>query len=298
MVFDLKSLELFQRVSALGAIGRAGAEFGLSPTAATQRIQALEEELGVKLFNRTTRAVALTPDGELLLDHARTILEAAEDARTALSASHENVSGLLRVTASASFGRTQIVPHVGEFLDLHPNISLSLYLSDTIVDIVDQGFDLAIRVGTLTSSSLLARKLADNPRVLVASPSYLKRAGDVMTPKDLKSHSCIVLGSTGNWTLQKDAEQDIKVRVSGAFTTNYGEAVTDAVLQGVGIGLKSLWDVSQNLASGRMTRVLPDYRILPDWKIWAVRPPHRVVPARVKAFTHFLEGKFKGNDLI
>ncbi|MGJ8629338.1 MAG: LysR substrate-binding domain-containing protein [Sulfitobacter sp.] len=293
MSWDLKSLELFVRVAAVGALGRAGEEFQLSPTATTQRIQVLETSLGTKLLNRTTRAISLTPDGELFLEHAKLILNCVEDANTALSTKRKHISGELRVTASASFGRSQIVPYVGEFLEKYPDIRLKLNLSDTVVDIVEHGYDLAIRVGSLTSSSLLARKLAPNPRVLVASPFYLEARGTPVLPADLKKHNCIVLGETRTWSLEDKQGNPSEVRVSGSFTTNAGEAVTDATLQGLGIGLKSVWDVNQHLANGQLISVLPDYSVLPDWQIWAVRPPNRIVPVRVQAFSNFLEEKFK-----
>lgn len=292
MAFDFKTLSLFVRIANLGALGRAGAEFGLSPTSTTQRIQALEQEAGTKLLNRTTRAVSLTADGEVFLAHAKKILDDIEDARCAMSRASETVSGELRVTASASFGRSYIVPHVPEFLRLYPHINLRLNLSDAIVDIVEQGYDLAIRVGALAPSSLMARKLADNPRLLVASPDYLKEHSIPETPAALSQHNCITLGETHNWSLTGPNDQTHETRVSGCFSTNFGEAITEAVLGGLGIGLKSEWDVWKHLQSGRLVSVLSEYRIDPAWHIWAVRPPGRLIPARVSAFTEFMEQKF------
>lgn len=293
MAFDLKTLELFVRVAALGALGKAGEDMRISPTATTQRIQALEAELGVRLLHRTTRAVSLTPEGETFLLHARQILDSAEEARAAMSSSRSRVFGDLRVTASAAFGRSQIVPHIGEFLRLYPEVSLRLDLSDSMVDIIEHGYDLAIRIGALASSSLVARKLAQNPRLLVAAPAYLERAGQPASPADLRSHSCIVLGETRNWLLRDAMGTEVETRVSGRFTTNFGEAVTEALLQGLGIGLKSLWDVADHLQAGRLVRVLPDYSVGPDWYVWAVRPPNRVLQSRVQAFIEFFEKRFQ-----
>jgi DNA-binding transcriptional LysR family regulator len=173
--FDLKTLELFVRFATLGAIGRAGAEFDLSATNASQRIKALEQELGVTLLNRTTRSVSLTPDGEVLLENAKRILGDLEDVRTVLTQSKETVSGTLRITASASFGRTHIVPFVLEFLALYPNVTLDLNLSDMVVDIVEQGYDMAFRIGPLAPSSLLAQKisgaLSRRPKSAIAAPA-------------------------------------------------------------------------------------------------------------------------------
>ena len=293
MAFDLKTLELFVRVAALGALGKAGEDMRISPTAATQRIQALEADLGTKLFNRTTRAVSLTADGEAFLVHAQHILDCAEEARASMSSARSRIYGELRVTASAAFGRSQILPHVGEFLRLYPEVALKLDLNDAVIDIIEQGYDLAIRIGTLASSSLLARKLIANPRLLVASPDYLDKAGHPVTPADLKNHSCIVLGETRNWSLADRSGNVIETRVSGSFTTNFGEAVTEAVLQGLGIGLKSVWDVTEHLRSGRLVHVLQDHSVAPEWQVWAVRAPSRVMPPRVQAFIDFYEEKFR-----
>lgn len=292
MALDVKTLKLFVRVAGLGAFGKAGREFGLSPTAATQRVKGLETELGVKLLNRTTRAVALTADGELFLGHAKRIIESIEDARSDLSGGVENIKGELRVAGSASFGRRYIAPYVAEFLREYPNVRVRLELSDGVVDIVEQGFDLAFRIGTLSSSSLIARKLADNPRVLVASPAYLEREGRPSQLEDLASHNCIVLGENRNWKLRDASGVIHELRVSGNFTTNYGEVTTEAALADAGIALKSLWDIRHLLADGSLVPVLDNYTVEPVWGLWAVRPPGDMVPARVRAFIDFMELKF------
>lgn len=297
MTLDIKSVELFLRAASLGAFGRAGEEFQLSPTATTQRIQALETELGTTLFNRTTRSISLTRDGEAFLEHARVILDSVEAAHASISQAKGRVFGELRVTTSASFGKSQIVPHVREFLELYPEVKLKLNLSDSIVDIVEQGYDLAIRVGVLASSTLLARKLALNPRTLVASPAYLAQHGTPKRPADLKQHNCITLGETRNWSLRDSQGSVHDVRATGQFSTNFGEAISDVVVAGLGIGLKSIWDVSDYLKSGQLVRVLPDYSIEPEWQIWAVRPPNTLSPTRVQVFTNFLEEKFRQAQL-
>ncbi|UTW13107.1 LysR family transcriptional regulator [Marinobacterium rhizophilum] len=291
MSFDLKSLELFVRVASLGAIGRAGAEFNLSATNTTQRLKMLEVDLGVKLLNRTTRAVSLTPDGETLLEHARRILEDVEAARNQLSQTTQSVSGTLRVTASASFGRSHIVPFVPEFLRLYPGVTLDLHLTDTVVDIVEMGFDLAFRIGDLAPSSLLARKIDDNPMQLVASPDYLARAGTPALPQDLAQHACLPLGDTRVWKLLAPDGTLHESKVSGPVSVNLGEALGEWVLAGLGIGLASLWYAGPDIAAGRLVPVMPEYRVWPEAKIWAVRPPGRIMPARVKAFLDFMQAR-------
>lgn len=296
MSFETATLDLFVRVAALGAFGRAGREFGLSPTAVTQRIKALEAELGVKLFNRTTRAVALTADGEVFLGHATRILESVEDARSDLSGGTRNIKGELRVAASASFGRRHVAPYIAEFLRVFPQVKVRLELSDGIVDIVEQGIDVALRIGTLAPSRLVARKLVDNPRLLVASPGYLERAGRPRAPQDLADHNCIALGDDRTWKLRDAAGIVHEVRVSGNFITNYGEAITEAVLADAGIAVKSHWDSRDMLRDGSLVSVLDDCEIVPSWSVWAVRPPGDMVPARVRAFIDFMETKFRDND--
>ena len=291
MTFDLKNLQLFVRVAALGAIGKAGAEFNLSSTNASQRIKDLEADLNIKLLNRTTRAVSLTPDGELFLEHAKRILEDVEDARTALSKSAKSVSGTLRVTASASFGRSHIVPFVPEFLSLYPHVSLDLNLTDAIVDIVEQGYDLAFRIDDLEPSSLLAQKIDDSPIMLVASPDYLERKGIPEIPDDLIRHDCLALGKTTSWQLIAPDGSIHKVPVTGPVRVNLGNAVAEWTLAGLGIGAAALWHAGPELKTGKLVPVLPGYRLWPERSIWAVRPPGRLMPARVKAFLDFMQAR-------
>jgi len=296
MSFHPRTLELFIRVAALGALGKAGREFGLSPTAATQRIQALEAELGVKLFNRTTRAVALTAEGEVFLVHARRIITSVEDARSELSGGTTNIKGELRVAGSASFGRRYIAPIISEFLHTHPDVRVRLELSDSVVDVVEQGFDLAFRIGSVTGSSFVTQKIADNPRLLVASPTYLENSEPLRQPEDLISHNCIVLADNRNWKLRDRKGEIHEVRVAGNFTTNYGEAITEAAVADAGIALKSIWDIRELLAAGSLIPVLEDYCVEPLWSLWAIRPPGQMVPARVRAFVDFMEMKFRQFD--
>ena len=161
-----------------------------------------------------------------------------------------------------------------------------------MVDIVEQGFDLALRIGTLTSSTLIARKLADNPRILVASPDYLQRMGTPQQPADLEQHNCLVLAHNHNWKLRDAAGQPHEVRAHGNFSTNYGEMITEAALADLGIALKSVWDIHHLLHDGSLQPVLQDFSVEPVWSLWAVRPPGRMVPARVRMFVDFLEAKF------
>lgn len=291
--FDLKNLELFVRTAALKGIGRAGEELGLSATNASLRIQALEEELGSILLNRTTRSVSLTADGEIFLEHARRILDDVEDARSALSGDDAALNGTLRVTAPASFARSHLMPFLPEFIERYPNLVIDLQLSDSIIDIVEQGFDLAFRMGELAPSTLLASRIDDNPQWLVASPDYIEKNGMPKTPSDLKHHTCVPLGRKVTWKLKGSDNNIESVQVSGPIIINFGDAISDLVLAGVGIGHAALWRAGEDLSAGKLVHVLADYQLVPESKIWAVRPPGRVISTRVQVFLEYMREQIR-----
>ena len=293
MPIDLKSLELFVRVAALGAIGKAGAEFGLSATAATQRLQALETTVGTQLLHRTTRAVSLSTDGEIFLAHAKRILGNVEEALADVQPDAQDIKGDLRVACSASFGRLHIAPHVTEFLEHHPGVTLQLAMSDSVIDIVEQGFDMAIRIGELAPSTLKARKLAESPRLLVASPKYLQRHGVPTTLADLKHHNCLAREDMRTWSLASTDGTLHDVKINGNFSSTSAEAITEAACSGLGVARKCAWEIAGQLTDGSLIPVLEQHTVSPYWKVFAVRPPSRLPSARVRAFTDFLEAKFK-----
>ena len=292
MSLDLKSVELFIRVAKLGAMGKAGAEFGLSPTATTQRIRALEAALGTPLLNRTTRTVSLSTDGEVFLTHAQRIVSNVEDAVADVQNDTSAVRGELRIAGSASFGRRFIAPYIGEFLEEHPEASVQLHLSDAVFDIIEHGYDLAIRLGVPQSSTLQSRKLAPNPRIVVAAPSYIERHGLPAHPEDLQNHNCLTLGETRSWTMSASDGSVSETKVQGNFKTNYAEAVTEGVLSGIGIARKCQWEIAEHLTAGTLIPVLEEYTILPEWNVFALRPPALQAPTRVRVFTDFLKSKY------
>ncbi|MEO9862834.1 MAG: LysR substrate-binding domain-containing protein [Yoonia sp.] len=293
MPLDLKNLELFVRVAALKGIGRAGEELGLSATNSSLRLQALEEELGAKLLNRTTRSVSLTADGDVFLEHAKRVLDEVEEAKSILSSSEASLTGTLRVTAPATFARTHIVPFLPEFSRRFPELVVDLHLSDGIIDIVEQGFDLAFRIGELAPSTLLARKIDDNPECLVASPAYIERFGMPETPADLSQHNCLPLGRNTTWRLKGRDDKIQAIHATGSIYANLGDAISDLVLAGVGVGHASLWRAGNDLRAGALVPVLPDYRLAPETKIWAVRSPGRNMPKRVQFFLEFMQGQIR-----
>ena len=291
----IKDIRLFLRVLDLGSISAAARTLGLSVAVASQRLKRLEEALGVPLLQRSTRQLKVTLEGAALAERGRPLIEDLEALTSDLRQSAEDVSGTLRVTLPAAFGRQYISPLMPEFLARHPRLKLSLDLSDAMLDLVAEGFDLGLRIGTLEDSSLIARRLADNRRVLVASPGYLERRGAPKTPTDLEQHDCLLMvgakGPRDRWTLISSDGSGATVRVRGPFESNMGEVVRDAVLAGLGISLHSTWHVCDDLKADRLKLVLPDYRI-PDSAIYAVMPQRRLMLPRVRAFIDFILANF------
>jgi DNA-binding transcriptional LysR family regulator len=291
----LDDIGLFLRVFDLGSISAAARSLDLSVAVASQRLQRLEKQLGVRLLHRTTRRLHATPEGAALAERGRTLVEDLETLTTELRRSSADVSGTLHMTASASFGRQYLSPLLPEFLARYPNVRISVDLSDTMKDPVSSGFDLAIRIGALEDSNLVARRIAPNRRVLCASPAYLARHGTPAAPADLAAHECLVLVGSGGrqdtWRLTDHNGREIVARVSGRFECNFGEVLRDAAVAGLGIALHSTWHVCEDLKSGRLRQVLPHYR-LAESGIHALMPQRRLVPLRVRAFVDFLVEKF------
>lgn len=298
MPLDLKSLELFVRAASLGAIGKAGGEVGLSRTAATQRIQSLETEVGVQLFHRTTRKLSLTGDGETFLEHAKRILDNVDEALSETQRDPRTIRGELRIASSASFGRRHIAPYIAEFLDAHPSVSIQLSLSDMVVDLVNGGFDLSIRLGELAPSSLKARRLAASPRIIVAAPLYLARHEMPGTPEELVKHNCLMRGDARTWKLRGPDGRLRDYKATGNFASDSAEAITEAALTGLGIARKCKWEVTDELEAGTLIQILKEQTVMPEWSVFAVRSPSRHVPARVRAFVEFLREKLRSEPSL
>lgn len=288
-------LTLFLRVLDLGSITAAAHSLDLSVAVASQRLKRLEKELGVRLLHRTTRRLHPTPEGATLAEQGRVLVEELETLGSGLRETAREVAGTLRVTMSASFGRQYVSPLLPGFMARHPKLRLSIHLSDNVVDLVSEGFDLAIRIGALDDSGLVARRIAPNRRVLCASPDYLGRRGEPQTPAQLAEHDCLLLFGSGGrqdvWRLETPEGGEIAVRVQGRFESNFGEVLRDASLAGQGIVVHSLWHIADDLRAGRLKRVLPDFP-LSTTAISAVMPQRRLVPPRVRAFVDFLSDAF------
>ena len=288
-------LALFLRVLDLGSVTAAAHSLDLSVAVASQRLKRLEKELGVRLLHRTTRRLHPTPEGAALAEQGRVLVEELETLGAGLREAAQEIAGTLRMTMSASFGRQYVSPRLPAFLARHPKLRLSIHLSDNVVDLVSEGFDLAIRIGVLDDSRLVARRIAPNRRVLCASPDYLHRRGRPRTPGGLADHDCLLLFGSGGrqdvWRLGTPTGGEVAVRVQGRLESNFGEVLRDASLAGEGIVIHSLWHVADDLRAGRLEVVLPDYP-LATTAISAVMPQRRLVPPRVRAFTEFLIEEF------
>ncbi len=294
MPLDLTDVALFTRVCATRNLSAAGREFGLSPAASSARIAQLEHNLGARLLHRTTRKIALTQDGEMFLERALTLLEAAEHARTSVGIAGSRPEGLLRVAASVSFGRQHIAPAIAPFLRQYPGIRLDLRLSDRVIDLAADGIDVAFRIGALKDSSLVAKKLAPNRLVVCAAPSYLEQYGTPRHPEDLARHECLVLGSYHHWRfrLKGDPAEIAGVRVGGRLQSDNGEVLRDAAVDGLGIALQSTWAVAPYLKSGQLVPLLRDFPIAEEKVLWAVYLNRRFLPPKTQAIIDFFSARF------
>ena len=292
-MMNIEHLKLFVRLAATHNISLAGQDLGLSPAVASAHISKLEAGLGIRLVHRTTRKVSLTEEGAAFLPHAEEVLSSVEAARASVGVGDKLPKGTLRVTAPASFGRMHLVPALKGFLSRYPDLSIDLRLSDSIVDLVEGGFDIAIRNAELKDSSLIARKLAPDNRILCASPDYLDKFGEPDSPDDLREHQCIHLSGLDSWRFATP-EGPLSIKAKGNFHTDHGEAVRDACVNGLGIAISATWSVYQHLQRGELIQILQDYPLLSDTAIWAVYPSSRLLAPKVRAFIDYF-AQYYGN---
>lgn len=281
---------LFARVVAAGSLSAAARDMGISPAMASKRMARLEARLGARLIHRTTRRLALTEQGEGFRRDVLGILAAVEAAEARLRGPGDGLSGPLRLSAPTSFGRMHLAPHLKPFLDQHPGIELTLDLSDGFSDLMAEKIDLAIRISSGVVPGLEAQRLATSRRILCAAPVYLESCGAPATLTDLSTHRFLAASGQLPWRLTSGKRQ-IEVAGVSHVRTNSSEVVRELALSGLGIALRSLWDVSGELASGRLVRVLPEIEGSADVGIYAVRP--RGEPsAAVTALTGFVAGLY------
>jgi DNA-binding transcriptional LysR family regulator len=287
----LKQIESFVSVAARGSLTAAANAEGVAPAVIGRRIDALEERLGVKLLVRTTRKITLTHEGSAFLEDCQRLLADLANAEASVSAGGVKASGYLRVTAPAGFGRRHVAPLVPRFLEQHPDVNVSLNLSDRVVDIVNESYDCAVRVGDLPDSSLISVRMADNRRLCVATPAYLKRAGTPKHPNDLLRHQCLTLSSdasqTRGWAFVVDGSVT-HLRPSGRLDCSDGQVLHDWCVAGLGIAWRSTWEVEHEVQSGQLVTVLDDYAAPPNG-IYAVFPHAKHLPLRVRLWIDFLK---------
>jgi DNA-binding transcriptional LysR family regulator len=281
-------IRIFLATVSAGSLSAAGRQLGIGPMQVSRRLAVLEDELGVRLLHRTTRAISLTAEGEAFLPFANTMADAEESARCELRPSPAGVSGVLRLTAPSVFGQTIVLPVLAALLERHPELRVDLDLSDRVVDIVGQGLDLALRVATLEDSELVARRIAANPRVICASPRYLARHGVPSRLADLDAHQCIVLHAVPRWPLVVDGELQRR-RMNARITTSNVDAARTAAMQGLGLAMLAYWDVHRQLGDGELLGVTLEDASMEDLSVWAVMPTRRYLPTRVKVFLDALE---------
>ncbi len=294
---QFKQISTFVEVIAKGSLSAAARAEGVAPAMIGRRLDALEERLGVKLLQRSTRKIALTDEGTAFLEDCQRILADLENAESAVSERSAKATGHLTISAPAGFGRWHVAPLMPSFLAEHRDVTLTLSLNDRIVDLIGEGIDVAIRIAAMTDSSMVGVKLADNQRVLVASPAYLQRHGIPKSLGDLSRHNCLAISSDGSqrgWTFRQNGK-NVTLKVSGNMECNDGEVLHDWALAGKGLAWRSMWEVGTEIESGQLVSVLDEFAA-PGNDIYAVFAQRRHLPLRIRAFVDFLRRAYAQAD--
>ncbi len=292
---DIDDIRVFTTAVHAGSLAEAGRRLGLGAMAASRKLASLEEAMGVRLLHRTTRSLALTPEGETFLPYAQALVDNEAEAMARLRSRDRGAAGLLRVSMPVSFGVRFAAPIIPDLLRDNPELRISLDLNDNLPDLVATGTDLAIRISRLRDSSLIAQKLADNPRMLVASPHYLAERGTPRSIDDLANHDCLPLRGATHWTFEEDAEDggvsERAVRLNVRFTSSNIAGCHAACVAGCGIALLSLWNVREDIEAGRLVEI-PLISARPEAiAIWAVYPTTRLVLPKVRVFIAALKAR-------
>jgi len=294
---QFKQISTFVEVAAKGSLSAAARAEGIAPAMIGRRLDALEERLGVKLLQRTTRKIALTNEGFAFLEDCQRILADLENAEAAVSERSASASGHLSISAPAGFGRQHVAPLIPSFLAQHKGVAVTLNLNDRVVDLIGEGIDVAIRIAALSDSNLIGVKLADNKRVVVASPAYIKRHGAPLSLDELTKHNCLAISSEGSqrgWTFRQNGK-NVTLKVGGNMVCNDGAVLHDWALAGKGLAWRSMWEVGAEIESGRLFTVLDEFAA-PGNDIYAVFPQRRHLPLRIRAFVDFLRHAYAQPD--
>lgn len=294
LVENINDLVIFVAVVNAGNLSAAGRGLGFSSAVVSKRLQRLEEQLGVRLINRSTRKLCLTEEGLRYHEYCVRVLAELDEAEMLLTSGLSQPKGTLRVTVPAAFGRLHIAPLVPEFLRRYPELRLVLHLTDTKVDIIEEGYDVAVRIGDLKDSNLVARHLGIDYRKLVATPSYLIKFGTPKTPEDLLNHNVLLFANPApldQWQFIDPKGKSRSIKVTGNFETNNCDALRAAIFADAGIALRPVWDVWQEIRTGSLQVLLPEYKH-PSVNIQAVYPSRRHLSQKVRVFIDLLCAKF------
>jgi DNA-binding transcriptional LysR family regulator len=292
-----RQISTFVEVVARGSLSAAARAEGIAPAMIGRRLDAREARRGVKLLQRTTRRLALTDEGTAFLEDCQRILAELEQAEAAVAERSARASGHLLVSAPAGFGRQHVAPLIPSFLAEHRDVTVNLNLGDRLVDVIGEGVDVAIRIADLSDSNLVGVKLADNQRVVVAAPGYLKRHGTPRTLDDLARHNCLAISNQGSqrgWTFRADGKF-VTLKVQGNMVCNDGAVLHDWALAGRGLAWRSMWEVGHEIEAGRLVPVL-DHYAAPGNDIYAVFAQRRHLPLRIRVFVDFLRHAYSQTD--
>lgn len=296
----IAAMRAFVRAVDLGSFSKAAAEEAIKVSTVSRYVSALEADLGAALLNRSTRRLHLTEAGTVFYDRASAILSSLEAARLETSSLNSSPQGLLRIAIPGAFGRRHVIPHLKTFRLAYPMVRLDVTLSETMVNLIESGVDLAVRIGVMTDSTLVAKRLAWQRWKLVCSPDYARHHGTPSEPGALARHDCLILQQArDSWyfrQLHDPASEMLEVKVDGSLRADDAEAVLHMVRDGLGVALLPTWLLSEEILAGRLLPLLTDWTCSPapepDWAIWGVYPPKKTVSPKVRAFLAFLTERF------
>lgn len=290
----LTQIEAFVEAVEKGSLARAALAQSITPVMLGRRIDALEKRLGVKLMHRTTRHLTLTEQGAVYLDHCKKLLKELDIADRIVSEGRHKATGHLVISAPAAFGRKHVAPHGPTFIAANPEVKISFNLTDQVVDLVREGYDLAIRIGGNIEPNFVAVRLAKNRRAVCGTPDYFERNGIPRTLDDLAHHNCLAFNLQGGqqrgWYFQKNGKP-VTVKVQGKLDCNDGELLHRWTMEGLGLGWRSTWEIQSELESGQLITVLDEYA-LPDYDIMAVYPQQRHLAAKIRFFIDMLKSVY------
>jgi DNA-binding transcriptional LysR family regulator len=295
---DIQDIEIFARVAVVQNLSAVGSELGLTPGTISKRLQALEDQLSVRLFERTTRSIRITAEGARFLKHVETILDELDRAKASVADTVGQPKGRLRILVSDAIARSFVMPAVLTFMAQYRDIELQVDLSDQLVNLQEAGYDVAIHSGTLNDSPLIAKRLAHDRYILVAAPSYVAAKGAPEGIEDLTQHDCLAFGDTWTWTLTCSGGKGVSVRIEPRLRSNHADVLRLAALDGRGIARVSELNVRRDLNEGRLVHVLQDFECARDAGVWALYPSTKHVLPRLRVFLDFLGDWFRVADYM